>query len=49
MWWPDCVAGGVQEAGPQPGADASQIVPGTGDDNVVDADFEVVDDDKKGE
>lgn len=42
-------AGGAQEAGPQPGADASQSAPGTGDDNVVDADFEVVDDDKKGE
>lgn len=42
-------AGGAQGAGPQPGADASQSAPGTGDDNVVDADFEVVDDDKKGE
>lgn len=42
-------AGGAQGAGPQPGADASQSAPGAGDDNVVDADFEVVDDDKKGE
>jgi molecular chaperone DnaK len=38
-------AGGENQAGPQPGADGGSSAPR--EDDVVDADYEVVDDDKK--